>query len=209
MPVYGNIRWVLLARTESEQEIMYNAKLTRACRTRIAGDTPLITVLQGHSDGRDCRGCRSEPPWPQKVNSPLHSLKFCWNKFKCMIYIPCVTFKHWFSKPLLWSLGVGALNVLSLRAPLCRNIPRFNDENFKNNVELVAKLKEIAKKRGATPGQIALAWLHAQVESSFPQIHMSFVLHIVLIHRTLLPSRMCWTQSWNQPHVLPSSHQLR
>ncbi len=36
------------------------------------------------------------------------------------------------------------------------------------NLELVKKVEEIAAKKGATPGQIALGWLHAQGEDVFP-----------------------------------------
>ncbi|MBV8551469.1 MAG: aldo/keto reductase [Acidobacteriaceae bacterium] len=44
-----------------------------------------------------------------------------------------------------------------------RNIvPRFNPENRKANQALVGLLENIAKRKNATPGQIALAWLLAQ-----------------------------------------------
>lgn len=36
------------------------------------------------------------------------------------------------------------------------------------NMELVNKVEEIAAKKDATPGQIALGWLHAQGEDVFP-----------------------------------------
>ena len=41
-------------------------------------------------------------------------------------------------------------------------IPRFNEENRKENQALVDLLSKIAKQKRATPGQIALAWLLAQ-----------------------------------------------
>ena len=41
-------------------------------------------------------------------------------------------------------------------------VPRFNAENRKANQVLVDLLQNIAKKKNATPGQIALAWLLAQ-----------------------------------------------
>jgi aryl-alcohol dehydrogenase-like predicted oxidoreductase len=41
-------------------------------------------------------------------------------------------------------------------------VPRFNAENRKANQALVDLLQNIAKKKNATPGQIALAWLLAQ-----------------------------------------------
>jgi aryl-alcohol dehydrogenase-like predicted oxidoreductase len=41
-------------------------------------------------------------------------------------------------------------------------IPRFQKENLKENLALVELLKKIAERKGATPSQIALAWLLAQ-----------------------------------------------
>ena len=41
-------------------------------------------------------------------------------------------------------------------------VPRFNPENRKANYALVDLLQGIAKRKNATPGQIALAWLLAQ-----------------------------------------------
>ncbi len=43
-----------------------------------------------------------------------------------------------------------------------RNEPRFQGANFDANMRLVEALGEIAKEKGATPGQIAIAWLLAQ-----------------------------------------------
>jgi aryl-alcohol dehydrogenase-like predicted oxidoreductase len=40
-----------------------------------------------------------------------------------------------------------------------RKNPRFQGENFRRNLELVERVKEIADEKGATPGQLALAWL--------------------------------------------------
>jgi aryl-alcohol dehydrogenase-like predicted oxidoreductase len=42
------------------------------------------------------------------------------------------------------------------------SVPRFNAENRKANFALVRLLEGIAKRKNATPGQIALAWLLAQ-----------------------------------------------
>lgn len=41
-------------------------------------------------------------------------------------------------------------------------IPKFSEENLKTNMELAEFVGEIAKKKGATPAGIALAWLLAQ-----------------------------------------------
>jgi aryl-alcohol dehydrogenase-like predicted oxidoreductase len=43
-----------------------------------------------------------------------------------------------------------------------RNSPRFQGDNFVKNLDLVTKVEEIAKEKGCTPAQLALAWLHAQ-----------------------------------------------
>lgn len=40
--------------------------------------------------------------------------------------------------------------------------PRFQGENFRKNLDLVARVEEIAREKGVTPGQLALAWVHAQ-----------------------------------------------
>jgi aryl-alcohol dehydrogenase-like predicted oxidoreductase len=37
--------------------------------------------------------------------------------------------------------------------------PRFSDENFAHNLRLVEEVKAVADEAGATPGQVALAWL--------------------------------------------------
>ncbi|KIM25517.1 hypothetical protein M408DRAFT_331083 [Serendipita vermifera MAFF 305830] len=43
-----------------------------------------------------------------------------------------------------------------------RSNPRFQGEAFKENLKLVDALKELADKKGITPGQLALAWVLAQ-----------------------------------------------
>ena len=46
--------------------------------------------------------------------------------------------------------------------------PRFAEGNFERNVELVANVEQLAGERGATPGQIALAWALAQGDDVVP-----------------------------------------
>ena len=46
--------------------------------------------------------------------------------------------------------------------------PRFAEENFKKNLELADKVREIADDKGVSPGQLALAWLLAQGENIVP-----------------------------------------
>jgi aryl-alcohol dehydrogenase-like predicted oxidoreductase len=43
-----------------------------------------------------------------------------------------------------------------------QRFPRFAEGNFERNRALVAKIEELAEKKGATAGQIALAWVLAQ-----------------------------------------------
>ncbi|KAF2722741.1 Aldo/keto reductase [Polychaeton citri CBS 116435] len=43
-----------------------------------------------------------------------------------------------------------------------RHQPRFQPGNFEKNLELVDQLKTLAGKKGATAGQVALAWIKAQ-----------------------------------------------
>jgi aryl-alcohol dehydrogenase-like predicted oxidoreductase len=40
--------------------------------------------------------------------------------------------------------------------------PRFTGENFQRNLRIVDEVQAVARKAGATPAQIALAWLLAQ-----------------------------------------------
>lgn len=49
-----------------------------------------------------------------------------------------------------------------------RNSPRFQGENFSKNLEVVAKVKELAGKKGVAPGQLALAWVLAQGNDIVP-----------------------------------------
>jgi aryl-alcohol dehydrogenase-like predicted oxidoreductase len=45
-----------------------------------------------------------------------------------------------------------------------RHMPRFQGENFKHNLQLVEKVREISREKNCTPAQLALAWLLAQGE---------------------------------------------
>jgi aryl-alcohol dehydrogenase-like predicted oxidoreductase len=49
-----------------------------------------------------------------------------------------------------------------------RNIPRFQGENFQQNLVLVDKIREIAAGKGCTPGQFAFAWVLAQGDDVVP-----------------------------------------
>jgi aryl-alcohol dehydrogenase-like predicted oxidoreductase len=47
-------------------------------------------------------------------------------------------------------------------------LPRFSSEHFGENLKLVQTLAAIAEKKGATPGQLVLAWVLAQGEDFIP-----------------------------------------
>ena len=46
--------------------------------------------------------------------------------------------------------------------------PRFQGENFRKNLDFVAKVKEVARDKNCTPAQLALAWLLAQGKDIVP-----------------------------------------
>lgn len=45
-----------------------------------------------------------------------------------------------------------------------RHLPRFSEENFPKNLDLIHQLEKLAKRKGCTPGQIGIAWVKAQSE---------------------------------------------
>lgn len=49
-----------------------------------------------------------------------------------------------------------------------RNDPRYSEENFAENLRLVEIVEAVAERRGASPAQVALAWLLAQGEDVVP-----------------------------------------
>lgn len=49
-----------------------------------------------------------------------------------------------------------------------RRMPRFQGENFQKNLDLVARVSEIAKEKCVLPSQLALAWLLAQGDDIVP-----------------------------------------
>jgi len=49
-----------------------------------------------------------------------------------------------------------------------RNQPRFQGENFAKNLVVVDRVREVAAELGATPSQVALAWVLAQGEEIVP-----------------------------------------
>ena len=49
-----------------------------------------------------------------------------------------------------------------------RNNPRFEGENLAANIRIVEQVDAVAAEAGATPGQVALAWLLAQGDDIVP-----------------------------------------
>lgn len=49
-----------------------------------------------------------------------------------------------------------------------RHSPRFQGENFEKNIQLVQKTEEIARRKGCSAAQLALAWVMAQGDHIFP-----------------------------------------
>ena len=49
-----------------------------------------------------------------------------------------------------------------------RNSPRFQGENFQKNLDLVAEIETMAREKGCTPAQLALAWVLAQGDDIMP-----------------------------------------
>jgi len=49
-----------------------------------------------------------------------------------------------------------------------RHSPRFQGENFDKNLQLIKKIEEMAKNKGCTTAQLALAWVLAQEDFIFP-----------------------------------------
>ena len=66
-------------------------------------------------------------------------------------------------------LSGGVRDISSLDADdVRRRLPRFQGDNFDRNLALVARLEEIARRKGCTPAQLALAWLLAKGDDIVP-----------------------------------------
>jgi len=58
------------------------------------------------------------------------------------------------------------------------HFPRFSEENFQKNLDLVNKLTEIAEREGCTTSQLALAWVLAQGNDVFDLLEASLMLRL-------------------------------
>jgi aryl-alcohol dehydrogenase-like predicted oxidoreductase len=72
--------------------------------------------------------------------------------------------------PLGRGFFTGALSSTDRLAPddVRRSHPRFQEENMKKNLPLLRPVEELAKEKGCTPAQLALAWLLAQGSDIVP-----------------------------------------
>lgn len=59
-----------------------------------------------------------------------------------------------------------------------RMAPRFVDENFAKNLELVERIKDMADEKGISPSQLALAWVFAQGEDVIPLVGTTKRTHL-------------------------------
>ncbi|WOH63762.1 aldo/keto reductase [Bradyrhizobium sp. BWA-3-5] len=85
--------------------------------------------------------------------------------------------------PTLRALGIGLVSYAALgrgfltgtikpeelkQGDSRRNMPRFTGENYRMNRALVAKIADVAARRGGTASQIAIAWILAQGDFTVP-----------------------------------------
>jgi aryl-alcohol dehydrogenase-like predicted oxidoreductase len=64
--------------------------------------------------------------------------------------------------------------------------PRFKEGAFEANLEMVERVKELAAKKGVTPGQLALAWVHVQGPDVFPIPGTKRVKYLEVCHTLTL-----------------------
>ena len=65
-------------------------------------------------------------------------------------------------------------------------LPRFSEENFPKNIELVDKFQSIADRLNATPAQVARAWILAE-HPHCPLCYVSNVDHLLIFPYFSLP----------------------
>ena len=56
-------------------------------------------------------------------------------------------------------------------------LPRWSEENFPKNLEVVDKLNQIAQKYSATPSQVTLAWILAEHPTCQSSLKPTFLIH--------------------------------
>ena len=80
--------------------------------------------------------------------------------------------------------------------------PRFSEENFPKNLQLVDRITEIASKKSATPSQLTLAWILAQGDDFFPvsglkirAVHTQLTANRFRVQPTQLDLMKTWARS--------------
>jgi aryl-alcohol dehydrogenase-like predicted oxidoreductase len=63
-------------------------------------------------------------------------------------------------------------------------LPRWSEENFPKNLEVVDKLKQIAQKYSATPSQVTLAWILVEHPTCQSYPKPTFLIRVFV---TLIP----------------------
>ncbi|WPH00740.1 Hypothetical protein R9X50_00357000 [Acrodontium crateriforme] len=76
--------------------------------------------------------------------------------------------------------------------------PRFSEENFPKNLQLVDTLTELAKKRNATSSQLTLAWLMAQGNEQAPVIPIPGTTNLQRLDENLAAAKMKLTNEEEQ-----------
>jgi aryl-alcohol dehydrogenase-like predicted oxidoreductase len=59
-----------------------------------------------------------------------------------------------------------------------RQSPRFQGENFERNLDLVRRIEEIARSKGVTPAQLAIAWVLSQGDDIVPIPGSKSIAHL-------------------------------
>lgn len=81
-----------------------------------------------------------------------------------------------------------------------KNQPRWAKENFNSNLLLVEEVKRLAAKKGVTPGQLSLAWVHHQVGMCSMVVMCKCVSHLWSSGTDVEPANnslkrfCCWQQ---------------
>ncbi|TYI11916.1 hypothetical protein ES332_A09G239800v1 [Gossypium tomentosum] len=80
-----------------------------------------------------------------------------------------------------------------------KNLPRFQPENMEHNQRLYDRVNEIAAKKGCTPSQLALAWVHNQGDDVCPIPGTTkvenFNQNVGALSIKLTPEEMCELES--------------
>lgn len=101
-------------------------------------------------------------PWDLAIEGPAgtHLLKTC---RELGVSVVCYS-------PLSRGQLTGAVRSLDDLEPgdFRRAMPRYSEENFYKNVELVDRIQEMARGKGCTAAQLTLAWLLAQGDDIIP-----------------------------------------